>query len=92
MDLEELLSSDLSAIQGRDFGPGCFSISSFFTFLQVIMVTIVNVNNNMLTVSNIFILFFKKFSNSKKMFDIFLFQNSDDNSNNNNNDNNVSFI
>ena len=36
MDLEELLSSgDLSAIQGRDFGPGCFSISSFFTFLQV---------------------------------------------------------
>ena len=91
MDLEELLSSDLSAIQGRDFGPGCFSISSFFTFLQVIMVTIVNVNNNMLTVSNIFILFLK-FSNSEKIFDNFLFQNSDDNSNNNNNDNNVSFI
>ena len=44
-------------IQSREFGHGCFSISSFFSFLMVVMMTIVNVNNNMNTVSFYYIIF-----------------------------------
>ena len=45
MDLQEIVHN--FATESRDFGPGCFSISSFSTFLMTILVTIVNVNNNM---------------------------------------------
>ena len=45
MDLQEVVHN--FAAESRDFGPGCFSISSFSTFLMTILVTIVNVNNNM---------------------------------------------
>ncbi len=48
-------NSVLSSENPREFGYGhkCFSISSFFTFLQVILLTIVNVNNNMNNVSEV---------------------------------------
>ena len=44
MDLIELEDSFSLA---REFGHKCFSITSFLTFLMVIMTTIVNVNANM---------------------------------------------
>ena len=44
MDLIELEDSYSLA---REFGHKCFSITSFLTFLMVIMTTIVNVNANM---------------------------------------------
>ena len=43
----DLVESEDSYILAREFGDKCFSITSFFTFLMVIMTTIVNVNSNM---------------------------------------------
>ena len=43
----DLLESEDSYILAREFGHECFSITSFFTFLMVIMTTIINVNANM---------------------------------------------
>ena len=45
----DLVESEDSYILAREFGDKCFSITSFFTFLMVIMTTIVNVNSNMVT-------------------------------------------
>ena len=48
----DLVESEDSYILAREFGDKCFSITSFFTFLMVIMTTIVNVNSNMVRKKN----------------------------------------